>query len=399
MNSKKKIKVLMIAPTPFFADRGCHAQIYEEIKALQKLDCEIILCTYHLGRDIPGINIYRSIKIPWYKKTSAGPSWHKIYLDFFLLSTSLKLAFKFKPDVIHGHLHEGALIGWFIKIIKNRPLLFDLQDSLSKEIISYDKKNKIYYPIFYLAEKIINKMPNIIITQSSEMIQDLKIRFKISKEKIFLTFDGSDINRFKPNLDVSNLRKQLNIPTNKKVVIYLGGLTNNKGVHYIIQSIPHVTKKYQNVIFLIMGYPNIDYYQNMAKELGILKHIIFTGQIDYNKAHLYLNLGDIALSPKYTETEANGKLYNYMACGLPVVAFDTGTDREILSDYALYAKKGDVEDYAEKIIFLLENNKIRMEFGKKLREIVVDNYSWDNVGERILKNYNLLLKNKETQEN
>ena len=127
-------KVLMIAPTPFFADRGCHMQIYEEIKAIKKLNCDVVLCTYHLGRDVSGVEIYRSLKIPWYTKLSAGPSFHKIYIDILLFLTSLKVAFKFKPDLIHGHLHEGAAIGWLIKLLIRKPLLFDLQDSLSKEL-------------------------------------------------------------------------------------------------------------------------------------------------------------------------------------------------------------------------------------------------------------------------
>ena len=52
----------MIAPTPFFADRGCHTQIYEEIKALQGLGHKIILCTYGLGREMAGVQTARQIQ-------------------------------------------------------------------------------------------------------------------------------------------------------------------------------------------------------------------------------------------------------------------------------------------------------------------------------------------------
>src|SRR5687768_15517250 len=110
------MKILMIAPTPFFSDRGCHTQIYEEIKALQKLQHQIVLCTYGLGRDMPGVHTVRTINMPWYKKLSAGPSHTKILLLPFLTFTSIKQIIKFKPQIIHGHLHEGALIARICKL-------------------------------------------------------------------------------------------------------------------------------------------------------------------------------------------------------------------------------------------------------------------------------------------
>ena len=85
----RKLKLLMIAPTPFFADRGCHMRILGEIRALEKLGYDITLCTYHIGRDIPGIKTERILNIPWYKKLEAGSSWHKFYIDpFFFLRAS-----------------------------------------------------------------------------------------------------------------------------------------------------------------------------------------------------------------------------------------------------------------------------------------------------------------------
>ena len=75
------LRVLMIAPTPYFADRGCHVRIYEEARALTKLGHEVCIVTYHLGRDMPGVRVVRTPAVPWYGKLEAGPSWHKPYLD------------------------------------------------------------------------------------------------------------------------------------------------------------------------------------------------------------------------------------------------------------------------------------------------------------------------------
>lgn len=104
-------RILMIAPTPFFADRGCHVRIRGEAQSLIAHGHQLLLCTYGLGRDVDGIPTVRTMNVPWYTKLSPGPSIHKIYVDIMLLWTVIWVSRRFRPDVVHGHLHEGVLIG------------------------------------------------------------------------------------------------------------------------------------------------------------------------------------------------------------------------------------------------------------------------------------------------
>ena len=108
------MKILFVAPTPFFADRGTHIRILEEALALEKLGHQITIATYHIGRDIyqdveTKIDVRRIRRwLFWYKKLEAGPDWQKILLDLMLMRKVFYLARTQKPDVIHGHLHEGV---------------------------------------------------------------------------------------------------------------------------------------------------------------------------------------------------------------------------------------------------------------------------------------------------
>ena len=85
------MKILMVAPTPYFSDRGCHVRIFEEARALRALGHNVSICTYHLGRDQDGVPTYRTLRVPWYSKQSAGPSWHKPYLDILLFFSCIWL--------------------------------------------------------------------------------------------------------------------------------------------------------------------------------------------------------------------------------------------------------------------------------------------------------------------
>jgi hypothetical protein len=155
----------MIAPTPFFADRGCHMRILGEIQALERLGYDSILCTYHIGRDLPGIRTERNLNIPWYHKLEAGSSWHKFYIDALLFFKSLRVFWREKPDIIHGHLHEGAFIGHFVRKMSFRkvPLVFDAQGSLTKELVTYSffKEGSLLQKIFGVSKNGLPICPSI----------------------------------------------------------------------------------------------------------------------------------------------------------------------------------------------------------------------------------------------
>jgi glycosyltransferase involved in cell wall biosynthesis len=386
------MKILMIAPTPFFSDRGCHVRIFEETKVLQKHKHQVTICTYHNGEDIPGITTSRITNIPWYNKSEAGPSFHKIYLDIILLFHTLKIAKEMKPDIIHAHLHEGCMIGYFIKKMIRKPLIFDYQGSLSDEMIShgYFKNSTMIYKIIQVFETKINNSADLVVTSSQKMAQNLQENGKIPKNKIFFTLDGVDTDIFIPDNTTEILREKLQLPKNKKIIVYLGLLNEYQGIDCLLKSIVSILKHRTDIHFLIMGFPNQARYENIAKQLKINDHVTFTGRISYFEAPRYLALGDLAVSPKLSITEANGKLYNYMACGLPAVVFDSPTNREILGDSGIYAKIfGNPESFAEAIEFGLNNENIVRVLGQKLREKAVTDFSWDAVVEKILNVYTI----------
>jgi glycosyltransferase involved in cell wall biosynthesis len=124
----------------------------------------------------------------------------------------------------------------------------------------------------------------------------------------------------------------------------------------------------------------------MAHRLGIANHTTFTGKIPYHQARSYLALGDVAVAPKLSSTEGSGKILNYMAMGLPTVAFDTPVSREYLSDLGIYAKPGDAQSLADALLNALSeqaNSQRRL----KLRSVALQAYSWDHAARTILSAY------------
>ncbi len=396
--SLKNLKILMIAPTPFFADRGCHVRIYEEIKFLRQKGHEVILLTYPIGDDIEGVDIRRVPGAPWYRKLTAGASLHKFYLDPLLAVWGTWLAFTEKPDIIHVHLHEGIAIGLPISFLTRRPMMADLQGSMVEELIDHRSitRNSVVARILRRVEKSLSRLAGHIIVSSQNTARALEKSYALEEGMISCVGDGVDLQEFRPQSPPAELRRRLSIADDARVVVFLGLLTEYQGVDVLLEAFTHVVNSVPGAHLLLMGYPDEDYYLEKAASLMLSDNITLTGRVPYREAGDYLALGEVAVAPKMSLTEANGKLYNYMACGLPVVAFDTPVNREILGFKGIYARFGDKDSLADFIISLLRSPEKAGETGAELRKKVEASYSWERSIHRILSCYGEILTGEST---
>ena len=213
------MRILVVAPTPFFSDRGTHIRILEEARSLEKLGHEIVIATYHIGKDIDRridtkIDVRRIRRlIFWYKKLEAGPDWQKIILDLMLIRKTFFLARTKRPDIIHGHLHEGVLIGWIVQKLlfwRKMKLVADFHGSLTGEMLSHGYLKRGLKPIFSFVENIINKMGNAAIASSWECTE--RIKKSRSDKKVETVLDGINSDSFNIKKTKEEIRREWEFP-------------------------------------------------------------------------------------------------------------------------------------------------------------------------------------------
>lgn len=394
--TERPLRILMIAPTSFFSDYGGHIRILEETYTLQGMGHEVAIVTYYKGSNMPGLDIRRTAPLPWRTEYEVGSSRHKIAFDVYLAWQSLLEGIRFKPDVIHGHMHEGALIGGVLAKLLRRPLVFDFQGSMTAEMTDHNflRQGGRLHRLAFRLEKFINKLPQAILTSSVKATRLLEEQFDLPKEKLVPLPDCANPKRFDPEKfnpeTKQQLRQKLGIPTNVPIIAYLGLLTDYQGVPHLIEAAARLKQAGETFHFLIMGYPNVARYQAIARQKGVTDCVTFTGKVQYQHAPAYLSLGDIAVAPKMSSSEGSGKLLNYMALGQPVVAYDSAVHREYLAELGVYAPSGDVAAFTQAIVTLLHQPKTRQELGKKLRQRALTIYSWQKAGEHIVSLYKKL---------
>ncbi|MBN1658847.1 MAG: glycosyltransferase family 4 protein [Anaerolineae bacterium] len=383
----------MIAPTSFFSDYGCSVRILEEARVLQRLGHEVTVCTYRNGQDVPGLTIRRTPGIPFREHYEVGSSPHKIGFDFLLLFTVLVAALRRRPDVIHAHMHEGALIGLIVGGLLRLPMVFDFQGSLTGEMLDHKfvRRDSIFYKPLCWLETVIDRLSPAIVTSSRNAQKLLTDQFGCSPDRVEAVADCVDLEVFYPphpdeQSMLDRVRAQLGIPAHRRTVVYLGLLADYQGTDALLHAAAQLVQRWTDVHFLIMGFPAVEYYQGMAHALGIADHVTFTGKVPYGRARDYLVLGDVAVAPKMSATEGSGKILNYMALGLPTVAFDTPVSREYLGEQGFYAQPGDSTSLADALHTALSRADSAQR-GAALRHMAVERYRWECAAQTILHTY------------
>lgn len=374
----------MIAPTPFFGDRGCHVRIFEEVRALAARGIDTEIVTYPVGDDVPGLRIRRSAKPPGVDVRPVGPSYGRFALDAWLLAAAHRAVRGFRPDLLHAHLHEGIAIGTVLRRRFGVPLVADLQGSLAAELVDHGflAPRGAIPRVVRRVERWLVRQPDAVLVSAREGEAMLAAQ-GANPARIHWLPDGVDLSRFSPRPADPGLQRRLGL-ADKQVVVYLGLLTAYQGVDLLLTAVPEVVRQVPDAHFLVMGYPHEDAYRRRVDELGLSAHVTLPGRIPYEEAPSYLALGRVAVSPKQSLTEANGKLLNYMACALPTVATDTSVNRDLLGDAGMYVPVGDATALAAALTTLLRDPARRAAIGAALRARVESCFAWPAVAGRLI---------------
>jgi len=285
------------------------------------------------------------------------------------------------PDIIYTRNVSFALLGLLIKKIKNAKLVLELNGLFSEDWKS--EKKKLYVGIKNIVwsylEIFVAKRADAVIAVA-QGIRDILIQRGGDRNKIFIIPNGANVDMFRQINDsaaINELRNHHGISENDYIVAFIGNLAPHHGIEYLIRSAPLVLNVLPNTKFLIVGDGAIKKELiNLSERIGVSDEIIFTGGVSYEIVPLYINMADVCVAPFIrVRNERIGlsplKIYEYLACGKPVVASDIKGIGDLLrnSNAGIAVTPEDPVELANAIIKLLKDEKLRELMGKKRKRI------------------------------
>jgi len=181
------------------------------------------------------------------------------------------------------------------------------------------------------------------------------------------------------------------------LLAYVGVMSVQDGIEYALYALDELVHKRgrQDVSLVLMGDgDNSRALRKLAQELELNEYAHFVGWTESKDILRYLSVADIGLSPDpqngLSEYSTMIKTMEYMTMGKPVVAFDLLETRYSAQEAALYAKPNVVEDFADKIETLLDNQELRLKMGTIGRKRIEEKLNWDHSKKELLHAYKML---------
>lgn len=301
----------------------------------------------------------------------------KIQVPFLMVSqyfSTKNLIKKEKFDVLHAHwiFPSGFLCTLLSKKYKI-PLLLTIHGS---DIFAL---RNIF---FRWIQNFTLKHSSFVTVNSSATEMEIKRRFP-NIDKIYKIPMGVDFSKFRKRKAIMGSYK------GKKIILFVGRLSKQKGIEYLIKAMPNVIKKVKNAKLLIIGEgqtkPELERLKN---EVNLKDSIEFLGSQPREKLIDYYNLSDVVVLPALSDktgTEGLGLvLLEAMATKTAVIGSNIGGIKDIIEDNktGLRVEQKNPDSLAKAIIKILENNNLRNRFSANGQKFVYKNYSWKTITDR-----------------
>ncbi len=250
---------------------------------------------------------------------------------------------------------------------------------------------RIYSKVF---TPLILKSADKILVSSFDYIKhsNLKKFFKKNQNK-FIEVPFGVADNYQPKKKNLELLRQFNIDTDKKLILFVGGLRREhyfKGVDYLLKALSRL--EYKNWHFVAVGKGElIKVYEKQARDLKIDKKVSFVGFQPDEVMPDWYNLAYVTVLPSIDKSEAFGiVLLEAQGCGAPVIASDLPGVRTAFEDgkTGFAVKTKDTEDLQNKLQKILSNDKLQREMAKNAVQRVQDKYLWSQIGKKLLEIYN-----------
>ena len=300
------------------------------------------------------------------------PTYYLAYLStIFEVVKQIKI---FKPDVIHFQVGSSVELCIVSGFLKNYPIVITVHDP--KIHVGQDR-----YLRAKLAQRYIVRHSNQIIVHGEKLKEQMIKIYNLPSNKVHAISIGEH--------EVAPFKKyeKKNIKEDENLILYFGTIVEYKGLEYLIEAEPMITKEVPDAKIAIAGKgKDFNKYEKMM--INRNNFIVHNHYIPYKEgAELFQRCSVVALP--YIEASQSGVVPTAYGFKKPVIVTDVGSIPEIVDDgvtgFIVPPKKP--EALSEAIVKLLKDDKLRREMGENAYKKLKTELSWGKIAEKTIEVY------------
>jgi glycosyltransferase involved in cell wall biosynthesis len=380
-------------PLPF--DR----RVWQEANTLKDMGAKVsIICPkmkdYTKSHEcINNIDIYRH-PLPKEARGALGYLHEYSVALFWEFILSFKIYIKKKYHVIQGCNPPDLIffIALFYKILGVK-YVFDHHDINPELFIAKFSRKGLFYNLMLLFERLTFRTANFSIATNNSYREIAIKRGKMNPQKVQVVRSGPSLKRLRITQGNDKYKKG-----RKYLVGYVGVIGEQEGLDLLLDSIRIITLERNDIQFgIVGGGTDLEKIKNQCNDMGLSEYVDFYGRVPDDLMVDILNTADVCVNPD-KPTEMNNlstmnKIMEYMALKKPIVQFDLKEGRFSAQNASLYAENVNTRDFADKIIYLLDNDRKRKEMGEIGYQRVINELSWDHESKKLISLYRKVLIN------
>ncbi len=331
------MRILMLAPEPFFTPRGTPFSVLHRLKALSDLGHQVDLVTYPFGEDVapPGVRIVRCDRPPGVRSVPVGPSLRKVLLDLSLYRTARRLLRSGRYDVVHTH-EEASLIGAWWQKRYGLPHLYDMHSLLSQQMYNFGVPlARVAAWVWRCFERWALRHTRALIAICDELACAVRrLRPDLPCEVIENVGVAEWVEQV-PDDEVRRVRQTLN-PDGHYLVVYVGTFEPYQGLDILLEAIVRWQARPGDspVRWVLAGVEPERYagWAERLRELRLEDAVRLLPRMSPREAAALQKAADLLVSPRRVGTNTPLKIYGYLAAGRPILATRHPTHTQVLTD-------------------------------------------------------------------
>lgn len=368
------MRILVIAPQPFYQERGTPIATRLLIETLQALGHGVDVLTYHVGEDpkLPGVRVFRAPAVPFVRDVPIGFSLRKLLCDVALLWRLFTLTRKHRYDVLHA-VEEAVFLSLLVRAIGGGlgRVVYDMDSSLPEQLVGK-------YGALRPVDGMLRRLERLAIARSDLVLavcEELATRARgyATATPIDVVEDVSLLENASADGDVENLR--LDLPQGSALALYVGNLEHYQGVDMLLEALAKLEAPPLKFVAIGGNAEAVAAYRARAASLGLGETVSFVGARPLNRLGAYLEQADVLVSPRLLGNNTPMKLYSYLAAGKAVLATRIRSHTQVLSDDDALLVEPTAAALARGLDALLCSPALRERLGQRARRLAATRYS------------------------
>lgn len=382
------MRILMVAPQPFFSPRGTPFSVYYRIQVICRLGHSVDLLTYGQGEevDLPGCRV---IRIPGFRALGpvpVGPSFLKLFLDCFMVLWTVGLLMANRYKTVYAHEEAVFWCRWLKPLFRFR-LVYDMHSSLPQQLDNFQFTS--LRPVHWLFEKlersavraaeaVIVVCPALLDHARSIADDDGKILLIENSLTQPVKISGKDRATTAGNdtCDAA-VERWINSRARGQVIAYAGTLEAYQGIDRLLAAFSVAAQQLPQAGLLIVGGmpQEVKKFRRLAAEMELGDSVYFAGQASHRRAQELVALAGASISVRLAGNNTPMKIYHLMAEGIPLIATRVESHTQVLNDDIAILTDATPDAIAQAMIRLLRDPEAARSMGARARAVYNTHYS------------------------